>query len=186
MTVSCVAISRSYPRHLVKFCEEKKKKNILPPFFLLLLLKRCIFSFAFGNCFSYLPGSLPIYPYSSRFTKMTFVWDKNPQKHSALSQIDGFFGYFCPPTIRLFVNPELSDASQSEYPASLSYPMATFSANNFGHFGFYLMLNPVGPESIHIHFCYAVVWIVIVWLGKKIWVFGSWSLTEKCGLNAAN
>ena len=79
------------------------------------------------------------------------------EKYLVLSQIDGFFGYFCPPTNRLFVNPELSDASQSEYPASLSYPMATFSANNFGHFGFYLMLNPVGPESIHIHFCYAVV-----------------------------
>ena len=34
------------------------------------------------------------------------------------------------------------------------------------YFGFYFMLNPVGPESIHIYF-YAVVCIVIG-LGKQI------------------
>ena len=65
-----MAISRSYPRYLVKFCEKKNKKSILPPFLkntqffmihLFLWFAKDTFSFHLHHS-TYPPGYPPGYP----------------------------------------------------------------------------------------------------------------------------
>ena len=106
---SCLAISRSYPSHLVKFHE--RKIHLLLFFFRIFYSKRCnffiwkcIFPFTFGYSPSYPPSYPPRYPPGYQL---------------------GYPPGYLPSYPRL---------SQPSYLISLSYPMAIFIAKLFGLF----------------------------------------------------
>ena len=100
---SCMAISRSYPRHLVKFCEKRKTQLfMIINIFIMMHLFFCIWLFI----------QLRIPPsYTAQLYRLVIP-----------------LGY----TTRLYTARLYRPVIQSEYLVSLSYPMAIFSANSFG------------------------------------------------------
>ena len=109
-----MAISRSYPSHLDKFCE---RKNSFPSFFSCLFEKTQIFIV----CIFLL------------FTSFSFFHKDITSFHSHLPRYllgypRGYPHSYPPGNL-----PCLSNASQFDYPVSLSYLMEMFSVNKFGH-----------------------------------------------------